>query len=104
MLAEHADEDAEAAAVAGAIADLVHGGLDPAEIAVLYRVNAQSERIEAALDEVGIGYRLRGGEGFFERPAVRRGWGWHRLWGLVPVFPLRRALCEGHCPEGEQPV
>ncbi|MFL0579724.1 ATP-dependent DNA helicase UvrD2 [Dietzia sp. 179-F 9C3 NHS] len=72
VLAEHADEDAEAAAVAGAIADLVHGGFDPAEIAVLYRVNAQSERIEAALDEVGIGYRLRGGEGFFERPAVRR--------------------------------
>lgn len=72
VLTEHADEDAEAAAVAGAIADLVHGGLDPAEIAVLYRVNAQSERLEAALDEVGIGYRLRGGEGFFERPAVRR--------------------------------
>lgn len=72
VLAEYADEDAEAAAVAGAVADLVHGGLDPAEIAVLYRVNAQSERVEAALDEAGIGYRLKGGEGFFERPAVRR--------------------------------
>ena len=71
-LEEYADEDAEAEAVAGAIADLVHGGLDPAEIAVLYRVNAQSERIEAALEQVGIGYRLKGGEGFFERPVIRR--------------------------------
>mgnify|MGYP001474732277 CR=1 FL=1 len=72
VLVEHPDEDAEAAAVAGAVADLVHAGTDPGEIAVLYRVNAQSERIEAALDEVGIGYRLRGGEGFFDRPVVRR--------------------------------
>ena len=70
-LAEHPDEDAEAAAVAGAIADLVHGGLDPSEIAVLYRINAQSERVESALDEVGIGYRLKGGEGF-DRPVIRR--------------------------------
>ena len=72
VLTEYADEDAEAEAVAGAIADLVHGGLDPSEIAVLYRVNAQSERIEAALDEVGIGYRLKGGEGFFDRQVIRR--------------------------------
>lgn len=71
-LKDYSDEDAEAAAVAGNIADLVHGGLDPSEIAVLYRINAQSERIEAALDEVGIGYRLKGGEGFFERPVIRR--------------------------------
>ncbi|MBB1030719.1 ATP-dependent DNA helicase UvrD2 [Dietzia sp. SLG310A2-38A2] len=72
ILTEYPDEDAEAEAVAGAIADLVHGGLDPSEVAVLYRVNAQSERIEAALDEVGIGYRLKGGEGFFDRTVIRR--------------------------------
>ena len=72
VLTEHPDEDTEAAAVAAAVADLVHGGLDPSEIAVLYRVNAQSERVEAALDEVGIGYRLKGGEGFFDRPVIRR--------------------------------
>ena len=71
-LEEYPDEDAEAEAVAAAVADLVHGGLDPSEVAVLYRVNAQSERIEAALEQAGIGYRLRGGEGFFERPVIRR--------------------------------
>src|SRR5690606_17518134 len=37
-----------------------------------YRINAQSERLEAALDQAGIGYRLKGGEGFFERPVIRR--------------------------------
>src|SRR5689334_7294684 len=24
---------------------------------------------------------------FCARPAVGRRWGWHRLWGLLPVFP-----------------
>ena len=71
-LDEYPDEDTEAEAVAAAVADFVHGGLDPSEVAVLYRVNAQSERIEAALEQAGIGYRLRGGEGFFERPVIRR--------------------------------
>ena len=31
-----------------------------------------------------------------ERPAVWRGWGWHRLWGVLPVFPRRVNRCEGH--------
>ena len=35
-----------------------------------------------------------------ERPAVRRGWGWHRLWGWVPVFPRRRAACDAHAAPG----
>ena len=72
QLAEYPDEDTEAREVAAGIADLVRAGTQPAEIAVLYRINAQSERIEAALDAVGIGYRVRGGEGFFERPEIRR--------------------------------
>jgi len=71
-LAEFADEEAEAEAVAARIAELVRSGVPSSEIAVLYRVNAQSERVEAALDAVGVGYRVRGGEGFFERAEVRR--------------------------------
>jgi hypothetical protein len=31
-----------------------------------------------------------------DRPAVERRWGWHRLWGLIPVFPRRIARCEVH--------
>ena len=30
------------------------------------------------------------------RPAVARKWGWHRLWGRLPIFPRRMALCEEH--------
>ena len=74
-LREFSDEDAEAAGVAAAVADLVHSGTAPEEIAVLFRVNAQSERIETALDDAGIGYRVRGGEGFFDRAEIRRGLG-----------------------------
>jgi hypothetical protein len=37
------------------------------------------------------------------RPAVCRVWDWHRLWGLVPVFPRRFALCEEHRPAADTP-
>src|SRR5262245_25599844 len=30
------------------------------------------------------------------KPAVAVGWGWHRLWGWVPVFPRRFLLCRDH--------
>lgn len=33
---------------------------------------------------------------FCARPAVKRGWGWHRLFGKVPVFPRVFATCEVH--------
>jgi hypothetical protein len=38
---------------------------------------------------------------FCHRPAVVYYWGWHRLWGLVPVFPRRFAACEVHRPAEE---
>ncbi len=65
------DEPAEAAGVAARVAALVRSGTPPSEIAVLYRVNAQSEVFEEALAEAGIPYVLRGAERFFERPEVR---------------------------------
>jgi hypothetical protein len=33
---------------------------------------------------------------FCDRPAVRRGFGWHKLFGRVPVFPRVFARCELH--------
>jgi hypothetical protein len=32
------------------------------------------------------------------RPAVAEGWGWHRLWGLWPVFPRYFHYCSEHLP------
>jgi DNA helicase-2/ATP-dependent DNA helicase PcrA len=69
--AELPDEEAEAAEIAGRCAKLVADGVAPAEIAVLYRVNAQSEAYEAALGAAGLPYLVRGGERFFERAEVR---------------------------------
>lgn len=69
---QHADEVAEAAAVAESVSGLIAGGTAPAEIAVLYRVNAQSEAYEEALTEAGIIYQVRGGEGFFTRQEIRQ--------------------------------
>jgi DNA helicase-2/ATP-dependent DNA helicase PcrA len=68
---EHDDEPAEADAVAAAIDKLLREGIPAAEIAVLYRVNAQSEVFEQALDACGIPFQVRGGERFFQRPEVR---------------------------------
>ncbi len=41
------------------------------EMAVLYRINAQSESFEEALSARGIPYVLRGAARFFDRPEVR---------------------------------
>jgi hypothetical protein len=37
---------------------------------------------------------------FCHRPAVAEGWGWHRLWGLLPVFPCFYYYCSEHRPDG----
>ncbi|MGV0715224.1 ATP-dependent DNA helicase UvrD2 [Mycolicibacterium sp. XJ662] len=70
--AEHPDEVAEAAAVAKSIKRLIESGTEPAEIAVLYRINAQSEVYEEALTEATIPFQVRGGEGFFSRQEIRQ--------------------------------
>ena len=68
----HPDETAEAAAVADAIAKLHRQGTPYREMAVLFRINAQSEVYEEALGEHGIPFTLRGAEGFFQRAEVRQ--------------------------------
>jgi DNA helicase-2/ATP-dependent DNA helicase PcrA len=69
---EHTDEVAEAAAVAKKIKNLIESGTAASEIAVLYRINAQSEVYEEALTEAGIPFQVRGGEGFFSRQEIRQ--------------------------------
>ncbi|HYN71511.1 MAG TPA: ATP-dependent DNA helicase UvrD2, partial [Nakamurella sp.] len=70
--AEHPDEPAEAASVARAAAALIEGGMPASGIAVLYRINAQSEVYEEALTGEAVPYVVRGGERFFARPEVRQ--------------------------------
>jgi ATP-dependent DNA helicase UvrD/PcrA len=77
VFAEHTDEPAEAEATARRIRELTTPateggpGVPAGEIAVLYRVNAQSEIYEQALADAGVPYQLRGAERFFERPEIK---------------------------------
>ncbi|WP_214369111.1 ATP-dependent DNA helicase UvrD2 [Pseudonocardia sp. H11422] len=82
--AEYDDEPAEASAVAAKIRRLVADGTPASEIAVLFRINAQSEVYEQALTDVGVPYQVRGGERFFARPEVRRAVGVLRTAGPGP--------------------
>jgi len=61
----------ECAALASTIRTKLDQGVKPSEIAVLYRVNGQSEAIENALTQAGIDYQVRGGERFFNRPEIQ---------------------------------
>ena len=70
--AEHADEVAEAEQVAADILALTRRGVPTREIAVLFRINAQSEAFEEALAARGIAYVVRGAARFFERREVRQ--------------------------------
>jgi DNA helicase II / ATP-dependent DNA helicase PcrA len=81
---EFPDEVAEAAGAAASIAKLIESGTAPAEIAILYRINAQSEVYEEALTEAGIPFQVRGGEGFFSRQEIRQA-----------LLALRRAADRG---------
>jgi len=64
--------EAEAAHVAREIRRLIHDHrVRPSNIAVLYRSNGQARPIEEAMREQGVGYRVVGGQQFFERKEVK---------------------------------
>jgi DNA helicase-2/ATP-dependent DNA helicase PcrA len=71
-ITELADEPAEAASVAAQCLTLIAKGVPPAEIAVLFRINAASAAYEAALAQAGVPYVLHGGQRYFDRPEVRQ--------------------------------
>ena len=71
-LTEAPEESAEAAGIADWMARLADQGTSYREMAVLFRINAQSPAIEQALADRGIPYLVRGGERFYERPEVRQ--------------------------------
>ena len=65
------DDHAEAEGVAAQIADLIAGGTQPHNIAVLMRTNGQSQAFEEALGARGIPVAVAGGKPFFARDDVR---------------------------------
>ncbi|MFC0314063.1 ATP-dependent DNA helicase UvrD2 [Gordonia phosphorivorans] len=83
--AEYPDETAEVVGVVAEVKRLLRAGVPAEEIAILYRINVQSQEYEAALSAAGIDYRVRGDKGFFERPQVRTAL--HRLGARAQATP-----------------
>jgi DNA helicase-2/ATP-dependent DNA helicase PcrA len=69
---EYGDEAAEAAAVAARARQWMDSGLPPRDMAVLVRVNAQTERFEQAFADAGVPCQVRGAQRFFDRAEVRQ--------------------------------
>jgi DNA helicase-2/ATP-dependent DNA helicase PcrA len=69
---EFDDADTEVRAVVARVRALIDDGVPAGEIAICYRVNAQSEPFEKALSTAGIPYVVRGDGGFFDRPEIRQ--------------------------------
>jgi hypothetical protein len=87
-------------------ATVYRDGMEPAALEIIeeelhsrgvdaYALAAHWERRkDARLQDDGIAVKCS----FCHRPAVVYHWGWHRLWGVLPVFPRRFAYCEIHRP------
>ncbi|MEW6473749.1 MAG: ATP-dependent DNA helicase UvrD2 [Actinomycetota bacterium] len=89
----YASDRDEAAAVARALQDGHQPGAPWTGTAVLYRTNAQSAPLEAALRAAGIPYRVRGAARFLDRPAVAAALDeLRRAAAAAPGLPLRAHL------------
>jgi len=97
VLTEYPDETAEAGGLAIQVQALRARGVPLREIAVLVRVNADTERFERALAEAGVPFLVRGAERFYERPVVRQ--------ALVLLRGAARGeSAAGHGPGGGDPL
>ncbi len=65
------DEVHEAKAIAGEIKALLSQGVNPDDIAVLYRINALSRSLEEGFTKEGLGFKLIGGMRFYERAEIK---------------------------------
>jgi DNA helicase-2/ATP-dependent DNA helicase PcrA len=66
-----ADERDEAACVVRTIKDARDAGISPRDVAVFYRVHAQSRVLEEALRAVDMPYQIIGGTKFYERAEIK---------------------------------
>jgi DNA helicase-2/ATP-dependent DNA helicase PcrA len=90
----YSDDVAEARAVARQVGDYIAQGGLAREVAVLFRINAQSVELENAFAEAGIPVVLRGTERFFERAEVKE--------ALTRIRGAARGGTHGVGPLGEQ--
>jgi DNA helicase-2/ATP-dependent DNA helicase PcrA len=65
------NENSEAKVIASRIRDLIDEGINPNNMAILYRINALSRSIEDGLNRAGISYKMVGGLKFYERAEIK---------------------------------
>lgn len=79
------DEYSEISGVLREITSLLTQGIEPQEIAILARTNAQLSAFERAMNKSGIPYQVRNTERFFERSDVREFLKQVRQASVIPV-------------------
>ena len=62
-------------------------------------VHERKRQAETLFDADGVALKCHK----CSRPAVVDSWGWHRLWGLLPVFRRRFSWCAEHRPSEDAP-
>jgi DNA helicase-2/ATP-dependent DNA helicase PcrA len=65
------DENMEASVIAQKIQNIISDGVNPREIAVLYRVNALSRSLEEGFSRANLPFKLIGGMRFYERAEIK---------------------------------
>ncbi|MDR2100722.1 MAG: UvrD-helicase domain-containing protein [Campylobacteraceae bacterium] len=68
---ESPDENQEASAVAMRVKKLIDSGVNPKDIAILYRINALSRSLEEGLNRMRIPFKMVGGVKFYERAEIK---------------------------------
>lgn len=71
QIIESQDDRLESEFVSDEVKGLIKKGIDPTEIAIFYRTNAQSRIIEDALRKESIAYRVVAGIKFYERKEIK---------------------------------
>jgi hypothetical protein len=71
--------------------ELRERGITPADI----DAHARQREAHVLMDEAGVARKCT----WCHQPAIGEGWRWHRLWGLVPIFPRWINWCAAHAPE-----
>jgi DNA helicase-2/ATP-dependent DNA helicase PcrA len=93
------DEHEEALRIAAAVQEERARGTRGDEVAVLYRVNAQSRPVEAALRAARVPYVIVRGTSFYERAEIRDAAAWLRL-ALSPASDLDLLRVVNRPPRG----
>ena len=93
LVVECEDEGSEARHVVGRIAQALQDGASASEVAIVYRMNAQSRVLEETLRRHDLPYQVLGGMRFYDRAEVRDALGYLQvIANPADVVTMRRVI------------